>query len=236
MNNNTERIVILVDHANIFHNIQKFKIRIDYEKLEKILVSRGILIGKVIYLGVHNKLHPKKRAFITYLESLGWAVIKIPIKIKPKGKNQQKGIDIRIYKHAISFIQENICDNVILLSGDGDFTELVRSIKEYNKEIEVWSFRRSTSLNLIQEVGLENMHYIDMILNQIIKNRDEKMELKEKYIINIIKQTGLSRKELEQMIAKKQEQQVGISKLRALYSICKEYTINIKEIHDSLQI
>ena len=62
------------------------------------------------------------------------------------------------------------------------------------------------------------------------------MELKDIYISHIKKQTGLSQREIEQLIAKKQQDLKEISKLNLLYVICKEHAINVKNIYDSFQI
>lgn len=62
------------------------------------------------------------------------------------------------------------------------------------------------------------------------------MDLKDNYIINIIKQTGLSRREIERLIAKKQQDLKEISKLNVLYVICKEFAIDVKNIYESFQI
>ena len=55
----------------------------------------------------------------------------------------------------------------ILISGDSDFLDVVRKLKELKKEIEIWSFKKSTSRSLIEEAGQENVHYIDEILDEI---------------------------------------------------------------------
>ncbi len=62
------------------------------------------------------------------------------------------------------------------------------------------------------------------------------MDLKDNYIANIIKQTGLSRREIEHLIAKKQKELKEISKLNTLYVICKEFAIDVKSIYESFQI
>ncbi|MFW9946380.1 MAG: hypothetical protein ACFFBZ_02385 [Promethearchaeota archaeon] len=62
------------------------------------------------------------------------------------------------------------------------------------------------------------------------------MDLKDNYIINISKQTGLSRREIEHLIAKKQQDLKEISKLNVLYVICKEFAIDVKGIYESFQI
>ncbi|MGB5910169.1 MAG: hypothetical protein WBH31_03130 [Promethearchaeia archaeon] len=54
--------------------------------------------------------------------------------------------------------------------------------------------------------------------------------------MNIVKQTGLSRREIEHLIAKKQRDLKEISKLNVLYVICKEFAIDVKSIYESFQI
>jgi len=162
-------VVLLVDHANIFHIIQELETRIDYKKLAEALVPRseGFLIAKIIYMGVYKQIHPKKQAFIDYLQSEGWTVVTLPVKTTPKGKKQQKRIDLRMYKHGVGFVQENMCDTVIIVSGDGDLTELIVSIKELAKEVKVWSFQKSMAQSLKEEAGEENVYYLDTIMDKI---------------------------------------------------------------------
>ncbi|MEJ2295195.1 MAG: hypothetical protein P8Y23_10550 [Candidatus Lokiarchaeota archaeon] len=62
------------------------------------------------------------------------------------------------------------------------------------------------------------------------------MQLKDIFINNIKKQTGLSQREIEQLIAKKQQDLKEISKVNVLYVICKEFAINVKNIFDSFQV
>ncbi|TFG23236.1 MAG: hypothetical protein EU533_03380 [Promethearchaeota archaeon] len=62
------------------------------------------------------------------------------------------------------------------------------------------------------------------------------MELNELYITNIIKKTGFSRREIERLVEKKQNDLKEYSKMNVLYAISKEYSINVKNIYDSFQI
>ncbi|MFX1496853.1 MAG: hypothetical protein ACFFBH_04960 [Promethearchaeota archaeon] len=62
------------------------------------------------------------------------------------------------------------------------------------------------------------------------------MELKDQYINNITKHTGLSQREIEFLIAKKKEELAEISKINVLYVICKELAVDVKSIYDSYQI
>ena len=62
------------------------------------------------------------------------------------------------------------------------------------------------------------------------------MELRELYIDNIIKKTGLSRGELENLIVRRQQDLREFSKQQVLYAMCKEFSINVKLIHESFEI
>ena len=62
------------------------------------------------------------------------------------------------------------------------------------------------------------------------------MQLKDVFISNIKEQTGLSQREIERIIAKKQQDLKEISKVNVLYVICKEFAINVKNIFESFQI
>ena len=62
------------------------------------------------------------------------------------------------------------------------------------------------------------------------------MELRDLYINNIIKKTGLSRGELENLVSNKQRDLKEFSKLNVLYTICKEFSINVKTIYEVLEI
>ena len=167
MNQILERVIIFLDHANIFHNVAKLNIRINYKKLKEILTKNNHLVGVFTYMGIPDKVFPKKRNFLNYLNSQGFIIQPKPIKISPDGKKKQKGIDIFIYKDIVELAEEDAYDKAILISGDADFVDVVKTIKKYSKRIEIWSFRKSLSNVLKEEAGKENVHYIDDILDQI---------------------------------------------------------------------
>jgi uncharacterized LabA/DUF88 family protein len=72
-----------------------------------------------------------------------------------------------MYKDMVELAEEDSYDKGVLLSGDSDFLDLVKKLKELKKEIEIWSFKKSISRVLIEEAGKENVHYIDSILDEI---------------------------------------------------------------------
>ncbi len=162
-----KRVIIFIDHANLFHNIEKLKVRINYLKLKDIFAKDHHLVGLFMYMGIPEKILPKKLNFLKYLKAQGFIIQPKPVIISPTGVKKQKGVDIFIYKDIVELAEDDTYDKAILLSGDSDFLDVVRKLKELKKEIEIWSFKKSISRLLINEAGKENVHYIDNILEEI---------------------------------------------------------------------
>ncbi len=120
-----------------------------------------------MYMGIPEELYPKKKRFLKYLTSQGYVIQARPIKIIAEGKKMQKGLDIFIYRDIIELADEDSYDKAILVSGDSDFIEIVRKLRDLKKMIEIWSFKRSLSHQLLTEVGDENVYFINEILGDI---------------------------------------------------------------------
>ena len=120
-----------------------------------------------MYMGIPEELYPKKKRFLKYLTSQGYVIQARPIKIIAEGKKMQKGLDIFIYRDVVELAGEDIYDKAILVSGDSDFIEIVRKLRDLEKTIEIWSFKRSLSHQLLTEVGDENVYFINEILGDI---------------------------------------------------------------------
>jgi len=162
-----KRVIIFIDHANIFHNLEKLNIRINYLKLKEIFTKNYHLVGIFMYMGILDKVLPKKLNFLNYLKAQGFVIQQRPVTISPNGIKKQKGVDVFIYKDIVELAEEDTYDKAILVSGDSDFMDVVRKLKELKKEIEIWSFKQSISRALIDEAGKENVSYIDDILDKI---------------------------------------------------------------------
>ena len=83
------------------------------------------------------------------------------------GRFKQKGIDISIFSNVLKLAQEDTYDRAILVTGDGDFVDLIELLEQDNKKIIIWSFKKSLSYKLKMAAGSDNIHYIDDILNDI---------------------------------------------------------------------
>jgi uncharacterized LabA/DUF88 family protein len=164
------RTIIFVDHANVFHNLQRLKIRIDWEKFKDILARNKHLVGALIYMGTHKHIYKKKQRYFKYLKSVGFTVILLPILRTPEGITRQKGIDVRIFQDIAELGGEDAYDEAILVSGDADFCGVVSKLHDLGKSIVVWSFKKSMASRLRKAAGEKNVFYIDNIIYDIIKS------------------------------------------------------------------
>lgn len=78
---------------------------------------------------------------------------------------RQKGVDMSMGIDAIECARQNVCDTIILVTGDGDFVPVVRKIRSYGKKVVVASFRCSLSRNLMEVadevIFLDELRMID---------------------------------------------------------------------------
>lgn len=159
--------MIFVDHANVFHNIKDIDGRIDYIKLKEILTGDGHLVAAFMFMGLPKKITKSLRKFINYLKKGGYIIMPIPVEETPEGIKRQKGIDIFMYQQSTELADIDSYDKAVLVSGDGDFVLIIKKLKELDKKIEVWSFKKSFSRKLRREAGLGSFQYIDTILDEI---------------------------------------------------------------------
>lgn len=165
MDKELERCLIFFDHANIYQNLKPIGGRIDYIKFKEI-VSKGFhLVGAFIYLGISKRILIEKQKFFRFLKKAKFVIQSKPLQESPDGRKKQKGIDVFMYHEIVDLM--DAYDKSIIISGDSDFIDAVKEVKKFNKMVDVWSFKRSLSYKWKDAVGLENIYYIDDILDEI---------------------------------------------------------------------
>lgn len=66
----------------------------------------------------------------------------------------EKGVDMRIGVDMLSLASKDLYDTGILVTGDGDLSEAVRAVKELGRHVEIVSFERGLSYELVQAADM----------------------------------------------------------------------------------
>jgi uncharacterized LabA/DUF88 family protein len=143
--------LIQIDAQNLFYAARrKGDQRVDFEKIWEYFHLREseFLTDAVIYMVRSPDFDTE--AFEAKLKGLGYTLrIKRAVKVM-RGKKppiyRNTNHDLNIAVEAIDRI--NSYDKLILMSGDGDFTELCGYLKNRGKQIEIWSFRDCYNMEL----------------------------------------------------------------------------------------
>lgn len=62
----------------------------------------------------------------------------------------EKGVDMRLGVDVLSAAAKDMYDAAVLVSGDGDLAEAVKSVKELGRHVEVAAFPKNRAYELVQ--------------------------------------------------------------------------------------
>ena len=149
-----QRVGVLIDVQNLYHSAKNlYQARVNFGEILKLAVSKRNLIRVFAYV-VRTKTGEEK-LFFEALTKLG-----IETRVRDLqefyGGAKKADWDVGIVIDAIR-ISPSI-DALVLVSGDGDFIDLVGYLKNQGKRVEVIAFGRSSSSRL-KEVADE---FIDL--------------------------------------------------------------------------
>jgi uncharacterized LabA/DUF88 family protein len=163
---NNKKISIYIDGANFVYGIKTVNNRyndfmFDFEKLAKEICKRNELV-KVNYYNASlkrklniNKWERQQKLFNRLRKLKKFEVILCKRQKRLNNLDEEfysiKGDDIHLAIDMIMDATKNKYDKAVLISGDGDFTPLLRAIKTLNKEVEIYTFKEVCSDALIKK-------------------------------------------------------------------------------------
>lgn len=144
----TPRVAIFVDVQNIYYAAkEKYEGKLDFQKLLYETLQGRKLVKAVAYVVITPEI--KQTNFISTLESIGYEIKLKNLKIRLDG-SAKGDWDLGIAIDTLLLADK--MDVAVLVSGDGDFVDLVRMLKAKNIRVEVASFPHNTSGDLIDSV------------------------------------------------------------------------------------
>lgn len=139
-----QRVAIFIDTQNLYHSAKNlFGAKVDFGEILKTAIAGRIFIRALAYV-VRTKIGEEK-PFLDALKNLGIETREKELQEYSSG--MKKGDwDVGITVDAIR-ISPSV-DVIVLVSGDGDFLQLVDYLKNQGKRVEVIAFGRTTSAKL----------------------------------------------------------------------------------------
>lgn len=158
-----QRVGVLIDVQNMYHSAKNlYKARVNFREILRTAEAGRKLVRAVAYV-VTTETGEEK----AFLEALGKAGIEIKTKelqIFPGGMKKADW-DIGMAVDAIKL--SNLCDAIVLVTGDGDFVPLAEYLKgAWGGQVEIIAFDKSASARLKEvaddfiDLGKDSKRYL----------------------------------------------------------------------------
>jgi uncharacterized LabA/DUF88 family protein len=158
-----QRIGIFVDVQNLFYSAKyQYHSKVDFSKLMKYCVQERQLIRAIAYIVQTPDID--QSGFLNILENIGFEIKSKDLRLRPDG-TAKGDWDMGIAIDSIA-ISERV-DVVVLISGDGDFVDLVNMLISRGIVVEVMSFPNNTSEDLKRAAT----YYMPLDKNVLISSR-----------------------------------------------------------------
>lgn len=139
-----QRVAIFIDVQNMFYSAKhQYSRKLDFAKLLTFIVNGRTMVRAIAYVIQAGDVD--QSSFINFLKLNGFEVRAKELKVRPDGSTKgdwDMGIAID------SMVLARNVDVVALVTGDGDFTELVNTLKARGSRVEVYGFPLNTSEEL----------------------------------------------------------------------------------------
>ena len=162
-----QKVGVFVDVQNMFYSAKhQYQARLNFARLLDSAVKGRRLIRAIAYI-VHTKGIDQDN-FIDMLSRTGYEVKSKELKVRLDG-TAKGDWDMGIAIDSISLLDR--LDTMVLVSGDGDFVDLVNMLKGRGVRVEVMSFPKSTA----DELTKAATQYYPIESNLLIKERHRKV-------------------------------------------------------------
>jgi uncharacterized LabA/DUF88 family protein len=140
-----KRVGVFIDVQNVYYGARKLKGKLDFDALMESAIVGRRLIQCTAYLVESQEID--QSGFIARLQQKAIEVRRKSLRVRADGSSKgdwDMELALDILDAAASL------DVVVLVSGDGDFTSLVKRVKRIGPRVEVIAFPRNTAKSLLE--------------------------------------------------------------------------------------
>ncbi|WP_051382302.1 NYN domain-containing protein [Bradyrhizobium sp. Tv2a-2] len=160
----TTTIAVFIDGANLHATSKALGFEIDYRRLLKEIESRGTLLRAFYYTAVfEDRDYSSIRPLIDWLDYNGFTVVTKPGKefIDATGRRKVKGdMDVELAVNAMELAPH--IDEMVLISGDGDFRCLVEAVQRRGVNVTVVSSMASHPPMIADELRRQADRFVEL--------------------------------------------------------------------------
>ena len=137
-----KRIAIFIDGSNLYHSLVDLlgHAKLDYGKFVQKL-SQGHEVYRTYYYNIqlNQQADPdayrSQQRFHSYLRNLPFFELRLGV-LRRRGTGWvEKGVDVKVAVDMIGMAYRDQYDVAMLVSGDGDYVECVRAVKDAGKHV-----------------------------------------------------------------------------------------------------
>jgi len=155
------RILLLVDVQNLFYSVRDLfgiDARVDFKRLIEAAKNNreDVSVTAVAYLAVLGDSGGKagmSRGIVAALKTVGYEVRLKEVRQDLDGKLHDTNLDGEIIVEAMSLLNQDSYDTLVLASGDGDFVPLYTKLHECGIRVEVLAFQDSLNREIVRYVN-----------------------------------------------------------------------------------
>jgi uncharacterized LabA/DUF88 family protein len=140
-----ERVGAFIDVQNVYYGARQLKGKLDFDALLSAIVRDRRLIQATAYVVESKEID--QSGFIARLQQQAISVRRKTLKVRSDG-SMKGDWDMEMALDILDAAPN--LDVMVLVSGDGDFTSLVKRVKSMGPRVEVIAFPRTTAKSLIQ--------------------------------------------------------------------------------------
>jgi uncharacterized LabA/DUF88 family protein len=153
-----ERVAVFIDGSNLYNGMRDnlTGTRVNLQEFVAQLVCKRHLVRTYYYNAPLTDDYDTERRegqqrFFESLSRIPYVTVRLGrLHRRFDGTLVEKGVDVAIAVESLSLAYENAYDTVLLVSGDGDYVQLVEAIKRKGKHVECAMFRNQSAGVLIE--------------------------------------------------------------------------------------
>ncbi len=149
-----QRVGIFIDVSNMYMSAQNlYQTNVNFHHVMKVGIAGRNLVRAFAYV-IETK-GGKEKDFLQVLADLGYEVRSKPLQVFKSGAKKGDW-DVGLAIDVVRLMP--LLDTVVLVSGDGDYVDLLDYLRGHGRRTEVMAFRQTANAKLIEEAD----EFIDM--------------------------------------------------------------------------